>query len=77
LKNKADTARRDLPATVGCQRQAANAAARFAEPGDDAQQGGLAAAGWTEEAQKLAAANVEINPVECRNARNACRFLAV
>jgi hypothetical protein len=58
-----------LPAAFGFQRQATNSARRFAEPGDDAQQGGFAAAGWAKQAQKLAPANVEINRVKRRNAR--------
>jgi hypothetical protein len=43
------------------------AGAWLAQPGDDPQQGRLAAARGAKQAQKLAAADVEIDPIECRN----------
>lgn len=50
-----------MPPAIGLERQTANTSARLAQTGDDTQQGGLAAAGRTEDAEKLAAANIEIN----------------
>src|SRR3546814_12827526 len=40
------------------------AAGHLFEPGDDPQQGRLAAAGWADEDDKLAIADVEIDPVQ-------------
>src|SRR5690242_12926976 len=56
-----------MPSAVAGKRQAAPPDARFAEPGDDAQQGGLAAARRPEEAKKFAAADIEVDCGERRH----------
>jgi len=53
-----------MPAAVGGEREAPNSFARIGEAGDDAQQGGLAAARRADEAQELALADIEIDCVE-------------
>src|SRR6202140_399762 len=56
-----------MPGAVGLEQQATASGIRLAEPGNDAQQRALAAAGGAEQAQKLAAMYIEIDPVErCR-----------
>jgi hypothetical protein len=69
LEHEADPPCRDLPGAVGIEQQVADAGTRRTEPGDDAQQRALATAGGAEQAQKLAATNIEINPVERRDTR--------
>src|SRR5713101_467848 len=64
-----DIAPGDMSAAIRCEREAAETRARLAEAGDDAQQGGLAAAGRAEEAQKFAPADVEIDRLERRHTR--------
>src|SRR6516164_5927561 len=58
-----------MSAGIRGEREAADARARLAETGDDAQQGGLAAAGGAEQAQELAPSDVEIDRVERRHPR--------
>src|SRR5690606_27242555 len=65
LKHEAHLALPDVSVRRHLALQRHNPAIRLLQPGDDAQQGGLAATGWTQQRDQFPCLKVEGNVVEC------------